>query len=179
MAKKALLNNSLLEATEEKIESNLLPDVRTDYLKIVVSGMHAGLAGGPKSILAKVKDSKDPIHDCAAGAVGLVLLLYKHTKGTMPIKAMVPAGMTLMLHALDFASKLGAKIGNAELDRATRIYANTMFKNLGITPQMLQKGHDNIAAAIKDPAYLELMQRKAGLLKAPNASTPTGDANGV
>ncbi len=179
MAKTAPLGDKLLQTTEEKIESSLVPENRTDYMKVVVAGMHAGLSGGPKSIIAALKDSKDPVNDCAVGAVHLVLLLYRQTRGTMPIRAMIPAGMTLMLHALDFVDKLGTKIGNAELDRATHIYANTMFKNLGITPQMIKKGHDSIEKAVKDPAHLELMQRKAGLLKAPNASTPTGDANGV
>src|SRR5712664_3366768 len=111
MSNKGLINNKLddpvLQAAEEKLESQLLPEVRADYMKIVVAGMRAALAKGPDGMLAGLKNkSKDPVHDAAAGAVGLVLLL-RHTSPAMPIKAMAPAGMTLMLHALDFVDKVG------------------------------------------------------------------------
>jgi hypothetical protein len=179
-----MLDNSVLEAAEQKIESGLLPANRANYMKIVVAGMKTGMANGPNSILNKLRHSNDPVNDCAKGAVNLAMLMYKHTQGAMPFQAMIPAAMTLMLHGLDFVDKSKImKIGAPELDKATQTFMNTMFHNLGVTPAMLAQAHDKVTKAVKDPAYLEAMKQKAGLVKSPNASTPTptpeGDANGV
>jgi len=174
-AKKPVLSdNSVLKAAEEKIESNLTDSIKPVYAKIVVAGSKAGLEGGPDSILAKLKDSKDPITDCGKGAAALVGILKKQSRDTMPVNAMVPAGATLMMHALDFCDKAGiAKVGTEELAIASKAYANTIFKLLGITPQMLIKGNEAVENTTKDPALMEQMKRKAGLVKAPGTSSPT------
>lgn len=169
-----LLENKILQATEDKIEGGLTPENRQDYMKIVVAGMKAGLANGPNGIMASIKNSKDPVNDCAKGAVNLVFLLRKQVRGMMPIKAMVPAGMTLMLHALDVVDKMGlAKIGVAEVGQATNTFTNIMFRNLGITSQMLLHAHDSVTKAMQNPATAEAIKRKSGMVRAPGSSTPT------
>ena len=85
-----------------------------------------------------------------------------------------------MLHALDFVDKMGMKkIGTPELVEATHTFTNMMFRNLGISGQMLQKAHESVENVVKDPAHLEAMKRKAGLVKAPGSSTPTEVPDGV
>jgi hypothetical protein len=93
----AELSNPLLQQTEDRIEGNLAPENRQSYMKIVVAGMHIGLDKGPQSILASLAKSPDPIADAAKGAVSLVLILRKQAQGVMPLIAMVPAAMTLLL----------------------------------------------------------------------------------
>ena len=140
-----LLNNKLLQVAELKIERNLTPQNRANYMKVVVAGMNVLLRGGPKSILAKLKGRQDPVSDCAIGAVNLVLILRKESKGVMPLKAMIPAGMTLMLKALDFANSLGqVKIGTAELDRATHIFTNTLFGHFNFHVSMIAPLRDSV-----------------------------------
>lgn len=164
----------ILEAAEQKVESQLLPEIRESYLKIVVAGMKAGMAGGPNSIMAKLKDSKDPVADCAKGAIGLVLILKHQSQGIMPVKAMVPAATTLMLKALSFAQQMGlVQVGNDELVRATHIFANTFLAKLGVTPPMLQHAIGKAHALSQDPVAMEQMKRKAGFVKHPEASEPT------
>lgn len=178
-----LLSNKILEAAEQKIESQLTPQNRGDYLKIVVAGMHAALAKGPNGILASLHQSKNPISDCAVGAVKICLLMAHTSRGTMPPKAMVPAGMTLMLKALDFVSKSGiAQVGTPELVQATHIYSNEIFKAFKITPGVLQKAASKVHEITKDPTKLEMLKRRAGMTRDPNASVPTevpGETNGV
>lgn len=164
----------ILQAAEEKIEIQLLPDIRESYLKIVVAGMKAGMANGPDSILSKLRDSKDPVSDCAKGAIGIVLILKHQSKGIMPIKAMIPAASTLMIKALSFAEQMGlVKVGNDELVRATHIFANTFLQKLGITPPMMQHAMTKVHALTQDPVAMEQMKRKTGFVKHPEASDPT------
>lgn len=170
----AELNNPLLQQAEAKVEAGLTPENRANYLKIVVAGLHIGLDKGPDGILASLAQSKDPVADAAKGAISLVLILRKQAKGVMPLKAMVPAAMTLMLKALDFAdrSKI-VKVDNPELVRATHIFTDTMFARFGITKAGLANAASRVNALTNDPAAMAKISLKAGLTRHPNAATPT------
>ncbi len=168
-------SNRVLQAAEKKLESGLTPETKANYQKIVTAGMKTALQGGPKGILASLKQSKDPLTDCAKGAVNLCLLMRKQSRGTMPFKAMVPAGMTLMINALDFADHANIiKVGAVELSKASRIYGEEMFKAFGITAPMLQSAATKVHAITQDPAQMEKIHHAAGMTKAPGAAPPQG-----
>lgn len=169
------LSNPLLQQAEEKLEANIAdPATKQNYFKIVVAGLHIALDKGPDSFMAKLRNSRDPISDCANGAAALVLIMRKESKGVMPMKAAVPAGMTLMFHGLDFIDRAKiAKVAEPDLDRATTIFTNTLFHRLGITPQMLHTAATNVHKITQNPAQMELINRKAGFVKSPDASQPT------
>lgn len=170
----AELSNPLLEMAEQKVESQLVPETRQNYMKIVVAGQHAALDGGPNSILATLKQSKDPVSDAAKGAVSLCLILRKQAHGIMPLKAMVPAAMTLMLKALDFADRAGiVKVGQPELVRATHIFTDFMFAKFGITKQGLANAGQKVYAITQDPQKMAAINLKAGVTVHPGAATPT------
>lgn len=169
-----LLSNSILAATEQKLESQLTPENRVNYLKIVTAGMHAALAKGPDGILASLLKSKNPIQDCATGAVNLVGILQKQSRGTMPFMAMVPAAMTLMLKALDFADQNGlVKVGKPELVQATHLFTDLIYQRAGISKGMLATAAARIRGMAQDPNKMEMIKRAAGVVKHPLASTPT------
>lgn len=168
------LNNPLLQQTEDKIEGNLTPETRADYMKVVVAGLHIALDKGANGFMAKLRNSQDPIGDAARGAVALVLIMRKESRGVMPMKAAIPAGMTLMLHGLDFIDRAGvAKIAEPELDNAARTYTNTMFAKLKITPGMLQHAAGRVHEITQDPAAMAKINLKAGITRHPMAATPT------
>ncbi len=170
-----LLNNKLLQAAEQKVESGLQPDTRGDYMKIVVAGMRVALSDGPNSIMASLRHSRDPVGDAAVGAINLVMLMRKQSRGTMPAKAIPPAAMTLMLQALDFVDKSRIKrISAPDLDRATHIFTNHMFTVNGITPAMLRSMAVKVHGVTQDPTHMEMLARRAGVVKDPRASQPTG-----
>lgn len=169
-----LLDNKLLKATEQRVEAGLTPDNRSDYMKIVVSGLRVALKDGPNSMIADLKKSRDPVHDAAVGAVNLVLLMRKQSRGTMPIKALVPASMTLMLQALDFIDKARiTKIVAKKLDRATLIWRNQIFGAFHITPAVLNMAAQKAHAVMRDPTQMDIIARRTGVVKDPRASMPT------
>ncbi len=159
----APLSVPILEQAEQKIESSLTPENRADYMKIVVAGMKAGMQGGPKSILASLSQSKDPITDCAVGAVHLCVLMRHQSRNTMPVKAMVPAATTLMLHALDFANRTGlVKVGTPELVKATKILGNEVMRVAGIKPGMLQTAAAKVHGITQDPSAVAKLKQASG-----------------
>lgn len=169
-----LINNKLLQAAEAKLEGSLTPENRTDYLKILVAAQRYVLHGGKDGLLASLKGQQDPIRDCARGAVNIVSRLHTLSQGTMPIRAMVPAGLVLMIQALDFVDRAKIqRIGKEELARATRLYINDITTALGVTPQMLQKMATMTQGVINDPAKMQEVKLRAGLIKDPRAGTPT------
>ena len=168
------LSNPLLQQTEDQVERGLTAENRQNYMKVVVAGLHVALDKGPDGLLAGLAQSEDPIADAAKGAVSLVIILRKQAHGVMPLKAMVPAAMTLMLKALDFAdrSKI-VKVGQEELVRATHIFTDTMFARLGITKAGLANAAQRVHAITQDPQAMAAINLKAGLTRHPNAATPT------
>lgn len=157
------MSNPTLQAAEEKVESQLTPQNRGNYMKVVVAGMRAGMAGDDKSIIAGLKDSKDVLHDCAVGAINLTLILAKESRGTMPLQAMIPAAMTLMLKALDFAERMGlVKVGAEELVQATRIFANTFCERAGVNGQMIKHAMGKVQEISNDPKAVGKMRIVAG-----------------
>lgn len=172
------IHNPVLAAAEQKVESQVLPANRQNYMKIVVAGMHVGLDKGPDGILASLRNSQDPVRDAARGAVALVMILRHQTqasgRGVMPAKAMVPAAMTLMLRALDFVDQLGlVKIDNDQLVRATHVFTNAMLAAFRITPPMLQHATEQVHSLMQNPQAMQAIQRQAG---APGAPAPAGGA---
>lgn len=175
------LQDNVLQAAMQKIESQLTEENRANYQRLVVAGMSTALHGGPNSILASLKNSKDPIHDCVHGAINLSLLLWKQSRGTAPLKALIPAAMTLLIQALDFADKSGiVKVGTPELVAATHLFTDVLFEKLGISKAMLHNAAGKIHGMIQDPAQLAKLNLAAGVTRDPRAPTPTpmpeGDA---
>lgn len=168
------MSDPILQAAEQKIEAGLDPANKQNYQKIVVAGMAAALARGPNSIVAKLLKNPDPVKGAARGAVALALILRREAKGVMPLKAMIPAALTLMLHALDFVNRSGAAaVGQKELVRATHIFANDMLGAFNITPPMLKRAAAQVHAVTQDPAKMEMIHRKLGSVVAPGASQAT------
>lgn len=170
------IESPILKSAEQQVESKLAPAIHESYARIVVGGMQAALHNDKGGILASLRDSKDPIHDCALGAINLCLILRKKSRGTMPLNAMVPAAMTLMLHALDFADKIGVvKVGNAELVRASHIFGQTILQKLNVTPQMLKNAMGKVHSLTQNPAALEKMKVAAGMKPGPGAPVAKPD----
>lgn len=168
------MQDNVLQAAEQKIESQLTPETQAAYMRIVTAGMKIALAKGPNGIMAGIAHSQNPLQDCAKGAIGLVGMMFKQSRGTMPVKALIPAATTLMLKALDFADRTGVvKVGTPELVQATHIFANLMLKEFGVTGQMLKTAAGKIHQIANDPASMTKIHLAAGTMKDPRAPVPT------
>lgn len=168
------MKQQVLADVEAKVEHNLLPENKQDYLKVVVTGLRTGMSGGPNSIIAKLKQSKNPVQDCAVGAINLALLMRVHSRMTMPVKAMVPAAMTLMLHALDVADRLGlVKVDANVVNTATHIFTEYLLRSQGITPQMINHAAGVVHGITQDPSKMDMLARRTGVVRHPMASEPT------
>lgn len=164
----------VLADVEKRIEDNLLPENRANYQRVVEAGTRTGLDKGPDSIIAKLRESKNPVKDCAVGAVNLAVLMRVHSRMSMPVQAMVPASMTLMLHALDMANRLGlVKVDQNVVNTATHIFTEYWVRSQGITPQMITHAAGIVHGITQDPTKMDMLARRTGVVKHPMASEPT------
>lgn len=170
----AQLSNPLLQQAEQQLETKLTPENAADVDKIIVAGLHIALAKGPDGFMGRLRNVPDPISACAQGAVSLVLILRKQSRGVMPMKAAVPAAMSLMLRGLDFVdrSKI-VPIGEPELVRATHIFTDFLFAKLGVSKQALAGLAGKVHGFTQSPEAMQAINMKAGLLRHPMAATPT------
>ena len=82
----------------------------------------------------------------------------------MPVEAMIPGAMDLVLHGLDYLDKSGImKIGSAELDRATQMFAETIMSRLGVTPEKVQQLTAATHEVMQDPAKVTEMKQRMGV----------------
>lgn len=155
------IQNPLLRQAEAKVEESVGDgQAREDYLKVVVAGMRAALAGGPAGMMSALHDAPDPVKLCAVGAVGLVTHMAQISRGTMPARSIISGATTLMLQALDFVDHAGiAKIDAAALDRATHILTNALFKAFGITVPMLNALAAKAHGVMQDPQQMQAVQQ--------------------
>jgi hypothetical protein len=168
------VKNKLLQQTEDAIEAGLAPDTRREYQRLVLAGMKAALKDGPKGILRNLPQSKDPVRDCAIGAVNVTFAMIKEAKGQVPEKAVVPACYALMLHALDIAAGIGkVEITNQVIAQATKIATDRIFAASRISPQMLNKAAGAVNGLRKDPTKMDKVMLAIGAHRDPRASMPT------
>ena len=153
-----MLKNPLLKQAQTKIESGVQD--RDAYNRIVQAGTKVIYDKATFAELAKeIRQAQDPVTEIAEGMIGILGILYKQSRKTMPIPAMVMAGMSLLLDALDFAEQAGlVKIDKAELNKATTHYLNSLLPKFGLTPEKIDATLGQLGGTIKDPAKMAQIQ---------------------
>ena len=151
-----LSTNPLIKQAMDRVQSTVKQPDEEAFLKILTAGLKFAFnkkAHG--TIMEGLDKSQDPVHDIAVGTVGLLLVMNKGSHGTMPVPPMVPAGMMLVLHGLDYIEHTqNIKIGAAEIDEATKIFIQTIMPKIGITPEVFKQATDSAHKAMQDPALM-------------------------
>lgn len=174
-------HNPMLAQIERKVEGTLTPQNRPDYMKIVVAGMKTAMApgknGGP-SIAEQLHQSQNPVDDAAKGAVNLVALMARQSRGKMPERAFIPAAITLMLNALDFLDRTGViKVDESVVDRATRLITDHLFQIFGVDQAKLQQMADKSHGVTNNPQSVESLSAHAkGMVERGGAAPPQQQA---
>lgn len=154
--------NSLVKQVETQIEQRLKAGVREPFEKIVIAGMKYALKGAGGNLMDQLDDSKDPLTDIVKGAIGIVGALRRAAKGAMPVDALVPAAMVLVLHGLDYAERAGLlKVDKATIDQATQLFIETITPLLGLPPEKLTQLVGQAHATMADQDKMAKLQMGA------------------
>ena len=154
-----LSNNTLIKQVEQRLESQISPQVRDAYMRIVVAGMKVAMDKGKEGLMASIAQSNNPLNDIVKGTLSIVGALRSKANGTMPVNAMILAGMALVLQGLDFADRTGVmKVTATEIDQATHLYTETLFSLLKISPSQIASALKSVDDVRRDPAKMAKLQ---------------------
>lgn len=175
------LENDLLAQVEKGLEASMNAQTRRQYDIIVLSGMQAAMKGGTKGMLRNLPQSKDPVRDCAIGAVNVAFLTYKGSQGQggtqLSEAAVTFASYGLMLQALDMAAKMGlVEITGGTggtIDQAFRIATDRIMANIDMTKEKLTQAAAKVKNIMQDPQMMEKLELEVGTKRDPRAAQPT------
>jgi len=144
------------DLTKESVEENIKmpPELQEAYERVVIAGMKVMFSKESHKVMLEELQREGPMDQrLGKGIAGLMLLLFKESNETMPPAVIIPAGMKLMMEAVDFMREtdLGQPT-NAEIGGGMQIMISTILEKFGVAPdkmeQMLnQYSNENIPAA--------------------------------
>ena len=144
------------DLTKESVEENIKmpPELQEAYERVVIAGMKVMFSKESHKFMLKELQREGPMDQrLGKGIAGLMLLLVKESNNTIPPEVIIPAGMKLMMEAVDFMRETGlGQPTNAEIGGGMQIMISTILEKFGVAPakmeQMLnQYSNENIPAA--------------------------------
>ena len=155
------ITNPQLAKAEASIESKIQPKDKASHQKIVIAGLKVLFSKELNGeLFNNLRQSKNPAISTAEGIIGLLGILYKQSRNTMPVGPMVTAGMTLILNSLDFAEQAGIiKVDNEMIDLATEHYLESLLPKIGVTPEQLQQVLGKLGQMSQDPSIMEKLKQ--------------------
>jgi hypothetical protein len=144
------------ELTPEAIKSKMqVPEeLQEAYDRVVVAGMKVMFSKETHRIMLKELQKEGPLSQrLGQGIAGLMLVLFKESNESLPPQIIIPAGVELLMQAVDFLRKTDlAKPTNEEIGEGLQIMIATIMEKFGVDPsrfeQMLnQFDNTNVEAA--------------------------------
>ena len=132
--------NPLLDKIEQGIEAKLKPEDKSSYDRIVLAGTKIMFDQQTHGMMIEIlQGSGDLPSKVAGGITRLIGLLYQASKHTMPMQAVIPAAITLMVKALDFAERgMGQQLNAAIIAESAKQTSAAILQQFGVTPEKIQ-----------------------------------------
>jgi RNA 3'-terminal phosphate cyclase len=100
--------NPTLQAVEQAVMGKVKPEQKKAVERIVTAGIKVMYSEQTRSMLSEqLGQQGDPAEVAGEGIAKLVALLFKESKGTMPMDAGMLAAQILLLEGLDFLEQSG------------------------------------------------------------------------
>jgi hypothetical protein len=127
------------------------PELQEAYERVVIAGMKVMFSKESHRAMLQEIQKPGPMGErLGKGIAGLMLMLFKESNETMPPAVIIPAGVNLLMEAVDFLRKSGlAKPTNAEIGDGIETMMSIVLEKFGVAPdkmaQMLnQYSNENI-----------------------------------
>jgi hypothetical protein len=137
-----------LDAVKKNIE--MPPELQEAYERVVIAGMKVMFSSQTHRIMLKELQKQGPVAQrLGQGIAGLMLLLFKESNNTMPPQVIFPAGIELMMQAVDFMRKTNmAKVTNQDIGQAVQVMIEVIVSKFGVDPAQFEQminSYDNTA----------------------------------
>lgn len=159
------MQNAMIIKAEAAIDRKVSAGDKTAYDKIVVAGMKVMFSKETHGqLLQGLEESDDKMKSAVEGVIGLLGILYKESRNTMPVGPMVLAGQSLLMEALDFMEQGNMiEVTPEMLGQATQSYIETLLPKLGITPEKMKSMMDQTQGVMSDPQKMAQYKQSQGV----------------
>lgn len=131
------------ELTNEAVSKDIKmpPELQEAYDRVVIAGMKVMFSKeSHRAMLQEIQRPGPMGQRLGKGIAGLLLLLFKESNGTMPPAVMIPAGVKLLMEAVDFLRKSGLeKPTNADIGEGIQIMMATVLEKFGVAPDKMEQ----------------------------------------
>lgn len=152
--------DKLIATVQQQVRGSVPPQYRVAVQKIYLAGMK--LMYSPEThqlMLQQLQGNNFPSQAVARGIAALMTIMYRQSKGQMPIPAAAPAAILLACEALDFLEQTQHLQVTADLvsDTVQQLVA-ILLQKMGMTPDSVVKGvgENAQAAGMKVPGQPSL-----------------------
>lgn len=137
-------NDPIIAKVQDAVRGNIPADTRVAVQRVVLAGMKVMFSPETHQLMLKsIQSDTDPAHAVGMGVTQLVTLLFKQSKNTIPLPALIPAAVLLCCEALDFMEKANmVKVTPVIMANASQTVTAYLFQKMGYTP-------DKIAQIVK------------------------------
>ena len=113
------------------------PQFQEMYTRVVIAGMKVMFSDQSHHLMEQeLKHPGTIAEKLGRGIAGLMLLLYKHSNKTMPPQIMIPVGMELMMHAVDYYRQTDKiTITDQDIGEATQTMVALLMHSAGVNPK--------------------------------------------
>jgi hypothetical protein len=134
-------SDPLIAKVQDAVRAKLPPKYRVAVQRIVLAGMKVMFSPETHQLMLQaIRSDTDPAHAVGMGVTQLLTLLFKESKGSMPIPAIVPGGVLLCCEALDFMEKAGmVKVTPQIIDDTVQTVTAYLMQKLGYTPDQMAR----------------------------------------
>lgn len=128
-----------LEAVKQNIQ--MPPELQEAYERVVIAGMKMMFDQKTHRAMLAELNKQGPMGDkLGRGVAGLLLLLFQESNGTLPPAVMIPAGMELIMQAVDFVRRGElAEVTNEDIGRAIEVLIMTLMQKFGADPARIEQ----------------------------------------
>lgn len=166
-------NDSLIAAVQDKVRASVPPQFRVAVQKIYLAGMKLMYSPETHQIMTQqLQGSEFPAQAVARGVAALMTIMFRQSKGTMPLPAATPAAILLVCEALDYMEQTKQVQMSPELlsDAVQQVVA-ILLQKVGLSPDKLMSGINQNAqnAGMQVP----------GQQQAPTAASTAPGQNGL
>ena len=160
------LKDPILQKIERGIEAKVPPEMKKDYLAVVVAGMRIMYSEETAHLIDdQLKSSTDIVKNVSEGIAKLIGMISNESKGSMSQPAAALASISLMAQALDYAErKYGTTITPEIAAACTKATATAVLGVFNIgqdqVDQQIAKGR---SGAPQEQAQPSQPQTQAGM----------------
>ena len=131
------------ELTLDNVKKNIKvpPELQEAYERVVIGGMKIMFSKETHQFLLKELQGQGPVAQrLGEGIAGLMLLMFKESNQTIPPEVIIPAGVELLMQAVDFVrqAELG-EVTNKDIGDAMEIMIRMILEKFGVNPAQMEQ----------------------------------------